>query len=50
MKISETCRGASWTSCWVTSLEQNTVKEEKGDLVIDFHNIMARRRNHFSYY
>jgi hypothetical protein len=33
IKILETCRGASWTSWWVTSLELNTVKEEKGDLV-----------------
>jgi len=50
IKILETCRGASWTSWWVTSLEQNTVKEEKGDLVTDCHNIMAIRRNHFSHY
>jgi hypothetical protein len=26
----------------------NVIKDEKGDLVVDSHNILARQRNHFS--
>ena len=44
LKISDMCRDINDFKKGY----QNTVKEEKGDLVTDFQSILARWRNHFS--
>ena len=47
-KISVTCVGTSMTLTKNFQPRANIVKDEKGDLVTDWHNILAKWRNHFS--
>jgi hypothetical protein len=47
-EISATCIRASVTLRSVTSLRTNIVKDDKDNLVTNFHNILARWRKHLT--